>query len=104
MRIWPPRWGGRGAASGRGGVRETILEGETGLFFEEPNAESLLSAIADFEAEPGVFEAGRIRRNAERFRRERFESQFRQMVEERWGEFVEGPAQEQQGRGREGWR
>jgi len=89
-------------AFGRGGVRETILEGETGLFFEEPNAESLLSAIADFEADPRVFEAGRIRRNAERFRRERFESQFRQMVEERWGKFVEGPGQEQQGRGRDG--
>jgi glycosyltransferase involved in cell wall biosynthesis len=76
-------------AFGRGGLRETIVPGQTGLFFEEPTAESLGAAIAEFEAKSRVFDIGEIRRNAERFRRERFEDEFRKMVDEHWRRFGE---------------
>ena len=33
----------------KGGAMETVIEGETGVFFNEQNAESLASAIEDFE-------------------------------------------------------
>ncbi len=74
-------------AYGRGGVRETVIDGETGLFFEEPTAESLLEALTDFEANAGAFDAAAIRRHSERFRRERFEGEFRRMIDEQWKRF-----------------
>ncbi len=36
-------------AFGEGGALETVLEGRTGLFFREPNEESLIDAVKEFE-------------------------------------------------------
>ena len=36
-------------ALGKGGALETVVEGTTGLFFEESNSESLASALDEFE-------------------------------------------------------
>src|SRR3954464_2856254 len=48
-----------------GGVRETVLEGETGVFFEEPSSEALVEAVARFA--PAAFDPRACRANAERF-------------------------------------
>ena len=48
-----------------GGVRETVLEGETGAFYEEPAADALLEAVAAFD--PSAFDPAACRANAERF-------------------------------------
>lgn len=52
-------------AYGRGGALETVVDGTTGLFFEEQNAESLIDAMLELEARE--FDSGACRRNAERF-------------------------------------
>jgi glycosyltransferase involved in cell wall biosynthesis len=48
-----------------GGVRETVLEGETGVFYEEPTSEALAQAVSRFD--PASFDPVVCRANAERF-------------------------------------
>lgn len=62
------------AASGRptlafraGGAEETIIEGETGIFFDRQEPESLIEAVKKFEARS--FDKEKIRRHAEKFDR-----------------------------------
>lgn len=62
-------------AHGRGGVLETVCDGETGLFFSELTAESLCGAIEAFEA--GQWDSGTCRRNASRFSQSEFKSRMR---------------------------
>lgn len=57
-------------AYGVGGALESVVDGETGLFFREPTAESLLDAIDRLEQFD--WEPVRIRANAHRFGREQF--------------------------------
>jgi glycosyltransferase involved in cell wall biosynthesis len=57
-------------AFGRGGARETVRPGETGVFFNEQTVESLCEGIEAFEA--ARWEAENCRRNAAGFSRERF--------------------------------
>lgn len=58
---------------GRGGLLETVREDESGVFFREPRAEDLVAAIDRFESQE--FSTAAVRRNAERFGRERFEDE-----------------------------
>ena len=53
-----------------GGALETVIEGETGVFFDEPETASLNEAVERFEK--GLWNPNRIRRHAERFSIERF--------------------------------
>ncbi len=69
-------------AYGKGGVTETVLPGETGLFFEEQTPESLIKAVAEFEASIDCFDPKRIRKNAERFSVTRFRKEFSEVVEQ----------------------
>jgi glycosyltransferase involved in cell wall biosynthesis len=63
-------------AYGRGGVRETVREGETGIFFEEQTTEALIDAILRFEAVRETFDSRVMRANAQRFGGERFMRDF----------------------------
>ncbi|MGC1381939.1 MAG: glycosyltransferase [Candidatus Baltobacteraceae bacterium] len=74
------------AAAGRptiayraGGALETIVEGETGSFFDEPAAESLAAALRRFDA--SQFDAPRLRAHAETFSPERFARRLHEIVE-----------------------
>jgi len=74
-------------AFGGGGATETVLPAEegrpgTGLFFDEQTPESLASAIARLEANPGLFSPERARRQAERFGVDRFERELGAYLEE----------------------
>lgn len=53
-----------------GGVRETVIEGQTGVFFEEQTAAALAVAVARSRAMR--FDASAIRRHAEQFGRAQF--------------------------------
>ncbi len=53
-----------------GGALETIVEGETGMFFDEPDDASLAAAIAAFDRTR--FDPQRLRAHAERFAPPRF--------------------------------
>jgi glycosyltransferase involved in cell wall biosynthesis len=59
-------------AYGHGGALETVVEGSTGLFFQEQNAESLVAAIETFESCGWQFDPGLIRAHAENFSQEQF--------------------------------
>ena len=56
-------------ALGRGGLLETVVEGETGLFFAEPTPEAIAGAVERFEALAPAIRPERCRARAERSRR-----------------------------------
>jgi glycosyltransferase involved in cell wall biosynthesis len=64
----------------RGGALDTVVDGVTGLFFDEPTPESLTAAIRRFEAERGRFDAARIVEHARGFDRARFLERFAAVV------------------------
>lgn len=74
-------------AYGRGGVTESVVEGETGLFFYEQTPEALVEAVLEFERREKRFSVERIRLNAERFSKGRFKKEFSEVVERHWEVF-----------------
>jgi glycosyltransferase involved in cell wall biosynthesis len=75
------------AATGRptiayrgGGARETVMEGETGAFFDEPSPESLAAILRGFD--PRAYDAQHLRAHAQGFSPERFIARLRTIVEE----------------------
>lgn len=79
-------------AYGKGGVLESVVplgscennlqSGElpTGIFFEEPSAESLIAAVRLFGANKESFKPAAIRRHACRFSRDRFKMQIENFI------------------------
>jgi glycosyltransferase involved in cell wall biosynthesis len=72
---------------GRGGATETVLEGETGLFFREQTAAAIVRAVEQFESSPLTQDAFGIRRWAERFNIQRFREELAEVVSEEWERF-----------------
>lgn len=68
-----------------GGVSETVIEPETGIFFEEQTVDSLISAIRRFQSMQ--FTVDRCRKQADRFSLPRFESQFKSAIEKQVAQF-----------------
>lgn len=66
-------------ALGKGGALETIKEGETGVFFNEQTADSLLEAIKAFETK--TFSPDKIRAWAGNFDRENFIKELKRFVD-----------------------
>jgi glycosyltransferase involved in cell wall biosynthesis len=66
-------------ALGRGGALETVIEGETGVFFPQPTVAALLEGIAAIEALP--VDPLRIHEHATRFDVARFGPELRAAVE-----------------------
>jgi glycosyltransferase involved in cell wall biosynthesis len=56
----------------RGGALDSVVDGETGLFFDEQTPEALAAAVRRFEAEHHRYDAGRIMRHARGFDRPHF--------------------------------
>ena len=75
---------------GRGGARETVLDGESGLYFMEQNAKELLAAVAKFEQNYDKFEPTKIRENSLKFSRARFEAEIKSYVKKKYEEFKDG--------------
>lgn len=61
-----------------GGVLETVIEGETGLFFDDFSVESLNSAIKKFEKTK--FDSREIAKHAQKFSKGRFEKEIKEFV------------------------
>ena len=68
-------------AYGRGGALETVLDGETGIFFFEQSAESLIEALQRFERMHSNFRESRLIAHAGTFDKERFMDKFREFVQ-----------------------
>ena len=76
-------------AFGKGGARETVIDGVTGLFFPTQTPEAICEAVNRFETMEKDFDAERIRSHALCFSTEVFKTKFRSYVEARWGEHQE---------------
>lgn len=75
-------------AFARGGTVETIVDGVTGVFFQEQTVESIQDAVQRFESmnwDPHV-----IRKHAENFSCERFRVEFGDLVARAWESYNHG--------------
>lgn len=68
-------------AYGKGGVLDTVIDGKTGLLFEEQTAESLKNAIIKFESMK--FNKEEIRKHALEFDEEVFQNKIKNFIEEK---------------------
>ena len=75
-------------AYGRGGVLDSIVDGDSGVLFAEQTAESLKDAIRRFETM--TFDASRIREGAVRFSRERYKKEMHEYIGARWRQWRNG--------------
>lgn len=80
------------AASGRptvafaaGGALETVVEGETGIFFHEPTASGLATALKSLPSYS--FDRARLAAHARLFSPERFRSELSALIARYWTEF-----------------
>ncbi|MEA2337192.1 MAG: hypothetical protein QOE82_1199 [Thermoanaerobaculia bacterium] len=67
-------------ALGTGGVRDSVLPGTTGIFFEEPAVHSLRNALDSVKHQ--IWDRAAIRAHAATFSRERFHREMRAEIEE----------------------
>jgi glycosyltransferase involved in cell wall biosynthesis len=65
----------------KGGGLETVVEGQTGLFFDEPTSEHLCDAVLRCEKQIARFKALHIAAGAQRFNKERFLQEFASFTE-----------------------
>ena len=77
-------------ALGRGGLRETVEDGVSGVFFDEPTPEALVRAVRRFEGEGLASTAGERAAAVARFGPARFREVFGAWVEREWARFREG--------------
>lgn len=74
-------------AFGRGGARESVIEGLSGLFFDQQSPESISAAVQRFESEEDRFDPALIRTQTERFSPEHFREAFASHVQNAWNKF-----------------
>ena len=67
-------------AFGKGGARDIVIPGETGLFFEEQSAAAIIAAVNAFDGL--TLSPAACRANAERFSQAAFRAAMRRVVEE----------------------
>jgi len=69
----------------RGGAMETVVDGVTGLFFNEQTIDSLAEALKNFDKTK--FNPEIIKQHAEKFSVARFKSEISEYIEESWKNF-----------------
>ena len=71
-----------------GGHLETIIENETGMFFDEPTIDSLSEKLIEFDKaiKDKKFDHEKIKEHAQKFSKERFKTEFENFVREKWEE------------------
>lgn len=67
-------------AYGRGGVLDTVVDGQTGIYFMDATAQSLCDAIHKFEQQGVACTAEEIKQHAEQFSLKRFQQEISQYV------------------------
>ncbi len=65
-------------AFGKGGIRETVIDKETGLFYQEQSVAALIGAISTFEKMD--FDSKKCRARAEKFSLGHFNQEFRSQI------------------------
>lgn len=67
-------------ALARGGARDTVVEGQSGILFSEATVEGLMEGIIKFEACRGGFDLGKLTAHAARFGSEEFVRHFTDFI------------------------
>lgn len=67
-------------AYGKGGVLETVIENETGIYFQEQRIEAIEAVVEKFEARLSEFDRLLIQKNASRFGKSRFQHAVLELV------------------------
>jgi glycosyltransferase involved in cell wall biosynthesis len=70
-------------AFGKGGAAETVIDGKTGILFQEQTAESIIEAVKKFESFGDELNYSEISQHAEEFSRKKFEQNIREYVNEK---------------------
>jgi glycosyltransferase involved in cell wall biosynthesis len=68
----------------KGGALETVIEGETGEFFDEPAVEVLADAVRRFQEKEKSYDPAKIRAQAEKFSKEKFQEKFLAEIGKIW--------------------
>ncbi|NPB03886.1 MAG: glycosyltransferase family 4 protein [Thermotogae bacterium] len=68
-------------AYGKGGVRESVEEGISGLFFYSQTPQAVREAVEEFVRREDAFDRSRIRKGAMRFSRANFKEAFKRVIE-----------------------
>ncbi|TSC91472.1 MAG: glycosyl transferase group 1 [Candidatus Berkelbacteria bacterium Licking1014_96] len=76
-------------ALGRGGALETVVEGETGLFFQKQTVGSLISAIKRFAKFEKTFNPQKAIKRAKKFSVERYKREWQEFVKKSLLEYRE---------------
>ncbi|HEY2345807.1 MAG TPA: glycosyltransferase [Xanthomonadaceae bacterium] len=76
----------------KGGACESVVEDVTGIFFDQPTAESLMAAVKRFQAMEGSFVPATLRKHAQTFGKRNFLDRFRQFLAERCGHVESSPS------------
>jgi glycosyltransferase involved in cell wall biosynthesis len=85
---------------GKGGVLDSVIDRETGIYFPEQSVESIVSAVERFEALTVPLSPFKIRAQAQRFSPEQFQNKFARNVALMWKEHcihIRGMAQASEG-------
>lgn len=69
---------------GKGGTKETVIDGITGIHFEEQTVNSLLEAIEKLESNYESFDFKKVREHSLKFSKERFEKEIKKFVDEKY--------------------
>lgn len=71
-----------------GGHLETVIEGETGMFFDEDSIECLSEKLIEFDKmiKAKMFDHEKIKQHAQKFSKERFKAEFENFIREKWEE------------------
>jgi glycosyltransferase involved in cell wall biosynthesis len=80
-------------AFGEGGVTESVVEGETGLFFHDQSSQGIVDAVRSFEGSSPRFSPERLSARARRFSKSAFQDRFQRLVGRAWQYFSQDPTQ-----------
>ncbi len=70
----------------KGGLLETVVEGKTGLFFNEQSIDSIKNTLSLFISKENEFNPNEISDLARIFSRQRFQNEIKVLVEKLWNE------------------
>ncbi len=74
-------------AFNKGGVKETIKDGETGILFNEQSTDSIIEAVKIFEQKENIFDSSFLSNYAKQFDRKIFEDKINKFVTEKCKKF-----------------
>jgi glycosyltransferase involved in cell wall biosynthesis len=75
---------------GSGGLTETVVEGETGVFFYRQDPDEIMDAVLRFESDEASFHPETVRSSVMRFSEQRFRDAFESYVSTTFDEFQRG--------------